>query len=422
MAKHEHGKSPFTALFKRPMVVRLFHGVTPSSGSVLAEFVRQLVAANFCSKTAHAHARGALHVTVWAEQNGIRLRSLSAGAAQAFVKHAVRCRCHCVVAGTPSGLTKDRRRAALAALHVFRGFLQTGRIGPWEGDPPELSPLVRDFQTWLVGHRGVTPATARQYGRWAGVAIASLGEDPSEYTPLTIRRFVTACWRTQTPVSIEVIIRVLRHFIAFLSARSLCDVDLEGALPRLRISRPTPPPFVLTKKDFERTLKVVEGRLRDRAMLLLMFRLGLRGSDVVGLRLDDVNWQDGTILVSGKNRREEVLPLPQDVGDALLAYIRDERPRTGSEHVFLRERAPNAPIGRTGVIVMRRSAMERAGIRLPDTRAHITRHSVASDILRTSVPLSALQHLLRHRTISTTGTYCHVGQAVLRSVCQRWPT
>src|SRR5690606_32376724 len=156
-------------------------------------------------------------------------------------------------------------------------------------------------------------------------------------TPSMIRRFVTASWREQTPTSIEVIVRVLRHFIAFLSTRELCDVDLAGALPTLRINRPAPPPFVLTTKDFKRTLRTTNGRLRDRAMLLLMFRLGLRGSDVAGLRLDDVNWQDGTILVSGKNRREELLPLPQDVGDTLLAYLRDERPRTECAHVFLRE-------------------------------------------------------------------------------------
>ncbi len=411
--------TPFEALYKRPFVIRQFHNVTPSSAAVLAEFARQLLAANFCGTTARAHLRGALHVAVWAKKNGITLRSLNADDARAFVEHAVRCRC--IEAGSTARWLKRRRRKVLAALHVLRGFLHTGGVGPWEGDRPALPPLVSDFQTWLVAHRGVTPATARQYGRWAGVAISSLGENPSEYTPLMIRRFVTASWRIQTPASIEVIVRVLRHFIAFLSTRGLCDVDLEGAVPRLRISRRAPPPFVLTRKDFERTLKAAESRLRDRAMLLLMFRLGLRGSDVAGLRVDDVNWQDSTILVSGKNRREELLPLPQDVGDALLAYLRDERPRTDSAHVFLRERAPHAPIGRTGIIVMRRGAMERARIRLPDTRAHITRHSVATDILRTSVPLSALQHLLRHRLISTTGTYCHVGQAVLRSVCQRWP-
>lgn len=417
----EHEGSPFATMYKRPTERGLFHRVTPSSAEVLAEFARQLWRANFCETMARRHLRAALHVVVWAERNGIALRTLSADEAKAFVEHATRCRCRCVIAGSSAGWPKRRRRRARAALRVFRGFLHTGAVGTWPGDPPVLSPLVSDFQAWLVAHRGVTPGTARQYGRWAGVAISSVGEDPSTYTPRMIRRFVTACWRSQTPASIEAIVRVLRHFIAFLSTRGLCDVDLEGALPRLRINRPAPPPFVLTTKDFKRTLKTADGRLRDRAMLLLMFRLGLRGSDIAGLRLDDVNWQNGTILVSGKNRREELLPLPQDVGDTLLAYLRDERPRTESAHVFLRERAPHTPVGRSAIIQMRRGAMERAGVRLPDTRAHLTRHSVATDVLRTSVPLSALQHLLRHRLISTTGTYCHVGQAVLRSVCQRWP-
>jgi len=417
----EPGRSPFAAMYKRRFEIELFHGMTPSSVEVLAEFGRQLANADFCMTMARRHLRAALHVAVWAEESGIALRTLSTGEAKAFVEHATRCRCRCVIAGSSAGWPKRRRRRALAALRVFRAFLHTGTVGPWVGDPPVLPPLVSDFQTWLVAHRGVTAGTARQYGRWAHVAVASLGELPSKYTPTMIRRFVTACWRAQTPASIEAIVRVLRHFIAFLSTRGLCDVDLEGALPRLRINRPAPPPFVLTTKDFKRTIRVVDGRLRDRAALLLMFRLGLRGSDVAGLRLDDLNWDQGTILVSGKNRREEVLPLPQDVGDALLAYLQEERPRTESAHVFLRERAPHTPVGRSAIIQMRRCAMKRAGVRLPDTRAHLTRHSVATDVLRTTVPLSALQHLLRHRLISTTGTYCHVDQAVLRSVCQRWP-
>lgn len=417
----EHGGSPFAALFKRPMVIRLFHGVAPSSVEVLAEFARQLLRVNFCSTMARRHLRGALHVAVWAEEKGIALRTLTAREAKAFVEHATRCRCTCVIAGSSVGWPKRRRRRALTGLRVFRAFLHTGTVGPWEGDPPVLPPLVSDFQTWLAAHRGLTASTVREYGRWAGVALACLGDDPSMYTPLMIRRFMTACWRKQSPWNIDTLARVLRHFIAFLSVRGLCDLDLEGAVPRIRINRSAPPPFVLTSKDFKRTLRVVRDSLRDRAMLLLMFRLGLRGSDVAGLRLDDVRWRDSTVLVSGKNKREELLPLPQDVGDALLAYLRDERPQSDSARAFLRKRAPHTPIDPSAVIMMRITAMKKAGIQLPESRAHIIRHSVATDILRTKVPLSALQQLLRHRRISTTGTYCHVDQAVLRSVCQRWP-
>lgn len=417
----ERDGSLFATMYKRPTERGLFHGVTPSSAEVLAEFARQLLKANFCETMARRHLRAALHVAVWGEQNGIALRTLSADEAKAFVEHATRCRCRCVIAGSSAGWPKRRRRRALTSLRVFRAFLHTGTVGPWEGDPPVLPPLVREFRAWLAAHRGLTISTIRDYGRWAGVALSSLGNDPSMYTPRMIRRFMTACWREQAPWAIDRLARVLRHFIAFLSTRGLCDVDLEGAVPRIRINRAAPPPFVLTSKDFRRTLRSVKDSLRDHAMLLLMFRLGLRGSDVSGLRLDDVRWRDGTVLVSGKNRREELLPLPQDVGDALLAYLRDERPRSYSAHVFLRKRAPHTPIDRSAVIVMRIAAMKKAGVQLPESHAHIIRHSVATDILRTKVPLSALQHLLRHQRISTTGTYCHVDQAVLRSICQRWP-
>lgn len=412
--------SPIATLYKRSFVVRQFHSVPPASAALLTGLARQLLAAGFCQTTARAHLRGALHVAVWAKRNGIVLRSLSAADADVFVEHAVRCRC--IEAGSSARWAKRRRRKVRAGLRVLRGFLHTGAVGPWGGDPaPARAPLIRDFEAWLTAHRGLTVGTVRHYAQLAAFATASIGMKPAAYTPLMIRRFVMSCWKGKSPSSLEVVVRVLRHFIAFLSARGLCDVDLEGALPRIRSSRPAPPPFVLTRRDLDRTLDAGGSRQRDRALLLLMFRLGLRTSDLAGLRLGDVNWRNGTILVSGKNRREERLPLPQDVGDALLAYLRKERPRRDCPFVFLRTRAPHAPIGRTGIAVMRRAAMERAGIKLPQTRTHLTRHSVASDILRTAVPLAALQRLLRHRRISTTGTYCHVDQAVLRSVCQPWP-
>src|SRR5688572_6716781 len=109
----ERGESPFAPLYKRPFVIRQFHTITPSSVTVLVEFARQLLAANFCRTTARAHLRGALHVAVWAKNNGIALSSLSADDAAAFVKHAVRCRC--VEAGSTARWPKRRRRKVLAA-------------------------------------------------------------------------------------------------------------------------------------------------------------------------------------------------------------------------------------------------------------------------------------------------------------------
>ena len=416
----ERSESPISALYKPSTVITQLHRLPPRTVAVLAEFARQLQVAKYCEAVARAHLMGALHVAIWAHENRVSLRRLSADDAKAFIDHAVRCRC--VKAGGKARWPTSRRHKVLQRLRIFRAFLETGVVGgAWPGDPVKLPPIVRGFETWLVAHRGLSATTVSEYVRHASIVASSVGTRPADYTPLTIHRFVRRSWRTGTPSSIPIVARVLRHFIRFLVARGLCRVDLEGAVPRMRTVRPAPPPFVLTKKDFERTLQAVKGNPRDRAILLLLFRLGLRTSDVARLRADDIHWRDGTILVSGKNKREELLPLPQDVGDAVLAYLRSSRPRVDSVYMFLRTRAPHAPIGRTGVAVMRRTAMQRARIKLPTTRAHLTRHSVATDVLRTSVPLHALQRLLRHRRVSTTGSYCHVGQALLRSVCRRWP-
>jgi integrase/recombinase XerD len=152
-------------------------------------------------------------------------------------------------------------------------------------------------------------------------------------------------------------------------------------------------------------------------------RLGLRASDIVQLRLDDLDWREGMIRVSGKGRRQTVLPMTQEVGDALAAYIKDHRPQADTDAVFVRSSAPyRAFTDSTAISILVARAMRRTGINCPKRgAAHILRHSVASSMLRQGVSLQEIAGVLRHRSVATTKIYAKVDVITLRQVAQPWP-
>jgi integrase len=159
---------------------------------------------------------------------------------------------------------------------------------------------------------------------------------------------------------------------------------------------------------------------RDHAILLLLARLGLRSGEIVALELDDIDWRAGEIVVRGKRRRRDRLPLPVDVGEALAGYLRRGRPRSNSRRVFLRCFAPLTALSSSGAIrgVLRR-ACQRAGHDY--VCPHRLRHSVATDMLRLGVPLADIGQVLRHRSTVTTAVYAKADPEQVRAVARRWP-
>jgi integrase len=159
--------------------------------------------------------------------------------------------------------------------------------------------------------------------------------------------------------------------------------------------------------------------IRDRAILLLLARLGLRAGDILAMRFDDIDWAKGTLRVCGKSRREVCLPLPQDAGDALLDYLNRARPKVGYDRIFLRAFAPYRPVRAISTVV--RLGLERAGITdAPSHGARLLRHSAATGMLRAGATLDAIGVVLRHRSTDTTMHYAKVDIAMLRPIAQPW--
>ena len=219
----------------------------------------------------------------------------------------------------------------------------------------------------------------------------------------------------------------LRMFLRFLIAEGRCASELHEAIPVLVHRRLSSLPRYLSADDVERVIASCDrdsavGQ-RDRAILLLLARLGLRAGDIVQLRLRDIDWKAAWIHVSGKGRRETRLPLTHELGDALVAYLTRSRPQTDTDTVFVRSRAPfRAFRSHCAVSVIVDRAFARAGVTRPSRgAAHLLRHSVATSMLRHGASLQDVAALLRHQSVTTTEIYAKVDVTALRTIAQPWP-
>jgi integrase len=224
------------------------------------------------------------------------------------------------------------------------------------------------------------------------------------------------------------VLAAVRMFLRYLAVEGQCRPGLEHALTPLAHWSQQSLPRGLRPEEIRRVLALCPSTprgLRDRAELLLLTRLGLRAGDVTTLRFSDLCFETAAIRVSGKGGRAVRLPLPQDIGDALLEYLRAGRPPVHSEFVFLRSMAPFDPLAMrpAGKAVghIARAALKRADVHPPTRGAHVFRHTAACQMLRQGVGLEGIAEVLRHRSVETTGLYAKVDLALLERVAQPWP-
>ena len=220
--------------------------------------------------------------------------------------------------------------------------------------------------------------------------------------------------------TVEKLTTSLRAFLRYLAVKGRCRAGLADVVPGYAHWRLADLPRYLAAEQVNRLIAACDGevveRRRDRAILLLLARLGLRAGDVAQLRLDDIEWETGSLRVSGKSRYEVRLPLPQDVGDAIAAYLACRPSTCPSDHVFLRNIAPFRPFRKgDGISSVVKRLMQRAAIVAPVKGAHVLRHTAATEMLRHGVPLEKIGLVLRHRGIEHDGPLrqgrCHAPEA-----------
>src|SRR6516225_3417840 len=299
--------------------------------------------------------------------------------------------------------------------------------------PPSAKPTIHDpallsaFCQWMRQQRGTCDVTLYTYSVYIRELLRRLGEQPNRFDARLLRAFILEKSRSCGWPTAKNCAKVLRVFLRFLIAKGQCAVGLDDAIPTLAHWRLASLPRYLAPEDVERLIASCDRASpvdrRDRAILLLLARLGLRAGDIVHLRLSDIDWKNASIQVCGKGRRHARLPLTQEVGQAIVAYLKKGRPRTNADTLFVSARAPIRPFTSycaVSSIVDRH--LRRAGVVRPSRgAAHLLRHSLATSMLRQGVPLEDIAAILRHRSMETTQIYAKVDIPSLRQIAQPWP-
>ncbi len=317
-------------------------------------------------------------------------------------------------------------RSVIAARVCLRFLHERGVVlRPTRPTPLERWPLLREYCAWMAQHGGLTASSIDVYRRVIVDLIGVLGENPVAYTAETLRAFLHRRAQPHGMATAKSTVCAMRSFLRYLAATGRCAADMQHGIPSFACWRLASAPRFLVQEDVERVIaacsEVDTMGIRDRAVVLLLARLGLRAGDVAGLKLGDIEWHRGRIGVSGKNRRKDWLPLPQEVGDAVLVYLERVRPSLAFTEVFLTVPPPVRPLTRAAVTGIVRGALRRAGVVAPINGAHVLRHSAATTMLRNGVSLSGVGTVLRHRSTSTTAHYAKVDFGLLSEIAQPWP-
>lgn len=391
------------------------------SGPHMDGFAESLHRAGYRNTSARDYLRVAAHLGQFLLHRRIEIADLETSTREAFLDHFPRCQC----AFFQARIVDHDTRCGTKRFHEF--LFQSKICRPISEAEVEVWPeLVESFRNWYRQHRGVSERTLVQYLHGASALVEKLGADPSQWDAQQVRSIVLDCAQQKGTSSAQKSVTATRAFLRFVVFRGQCRAGLEQAIPPVAHWRLATLPPCLTADELNRVIVACDGdspsRRRDRAVVLLLARLGLRAGDVAALRFTDIEWPNGTMRVLGKGRREVRLPLPQDVGDAILRYLECSPRLDHTDRIFVRNIAPFRPgVTSAGISAIVKRALKRAGIAAPSKGAHLLRHTAATEMLRHDVPLDKIGLVLRHRSLHMTASYAKVDVALLKQVSQPWP-
>lgn len=354
----------------------------------------------------------------WLEREGLGVAELSAATIERYL-----------AARAAAGRANHRTPRALApALTYLRS---TGAALPVDPPPVPASPLdeiLGRYQRYLEIERGLAPGSISAYLHSVRPFLATRARgdrlDLDGLGPAEISAYVLAECPRHSSGHAKLIVTALRSVLGFMHLEGLIAKPLADCVPAVAARRLAGLPRALQPAAVRRMLATCDRRTslgrRDFAILTTLARLGLRKGELAALTLADVDWRAGEIVVRGKGNRAERLPLPADVGEAIVAYLQRGRPATAAAGaLFTRHKAPHTAIspGAVGHVVL--TAAHRAG--LGRINAHRLRHSAASQMLSAGGSLEEIGQVLRHRSTLTTAIYAKLDREALREIARPWP-
>ncbi|MBS0343910.1 MAG: tyrosine-type recombinase/integrase [Proteobacteria bacterium] len=384
-------------------------------------FMAHLLDQGYAASSVHLETRLVSDFSRWLMVEGVALREITPAHADRFLRHRARYR-------------RPRRGDRVALTRLLTLLRERGEIAaPMPTATADATPaehLAREFAAYLRQERALAATTIAAYVPFAQWFLSErFGGERVNLRDLCATDVIGFVRRQAVHLHMKrakTMTTALRSFLQYARYRGDVTADLSAAVPTVASWSRTAIPRAIAPEHVQRVPACCDvhsavGR-RDRAILLLLARLGVRACEICALTLQDIDWQSGHLRVRGKGGRECQLPLPADVGEAIAAYLQQGRPRTSSRCLFLRVHAPICglkPPQSIGYIVKR--ALERAGIDSPRKGAHQFRHALATQMLGQGASLAEIGRLLRHRSPQTTSIYAKVDLLALRALALPWP-
>ncbi|MGF6472723.1 tyrosine-type recombinase/integrase [Paraburkholderia sp. CNPSo 3155] len=389
----------------------------------LVAFVEWLVEQQYAESYAFLVARQALAFGRWCNDRRLSLCALNDSDIARYQRLRSRHRSRCL----------ETRRRELRALQLLINYLRSrGVCHASQALAAAADNVIEEFALCLRRDQGLAEVTVENYARWVRrFLVWRFGRGDiclSDVRAADAAAFIQSEAKRMRPAALKNIANALRSFFRYSQSRGEVSAGLAASVPTVATWASTPPiPRAISAEHAQRAIDSCNRRsavgLRDRAVLLLLARLGLRACEIVRLTLDDIDWDRAQLRVRGKGGRESLLPLAADVGEAIAAYLQHGRPSCPDRHLFLRSVAPIRGLmeGSDGIGTIVRHAILRARVDAPHRGSHQFRHALAVRMLQLGASLPEIGRVLRHRSVQSTSIYAKVDVNTLRTLAMAWP-
>ena len=377
-------------------------------------FARWLADAGFSQSRIEKRLCQLGHLSGWLEIEGLRPDELTAEHQQRFIE--------------ARRTARHRTWLSPRSLRVPLAYLQEAGVMPAASVAPEgpVEQLLADYRRYLAGERGLAAHTIYHHELVARLFLGDReklgGLELERLVAQDVNAFLAAECPKRSVSGARDLVKGLRGLLRYLHVTGVITTPLQWSVPAVAYHRDRSLPLGLSPEAVARLLGSCDRRRavgrRDYAVLLLLSRVGLRAGEVAAIQLDDIDWRRGEFQVHGKGARLDRLPLPVDLGRAIVSYLR-RRPPSASRAVFLLARAPYCPLSGQAVSGIVHRACIRAD--LPVVHAHRLRHTAATEMLRAGGSLPEVAQVLRHRQLATTNIYAKVDHRSLRALARPWP-
>ena len=396
-------------------------------GPYLTEYAAMLSREGYANETIRQYLRTADQFGVWLLEQSLPLCDLSAATIDQY-RQWLRLQL------SPSWRQGGFPHYKARGLQKLTEFLKQQGILRSDVELKQATGInkwLEDFDRHLNQVAGYTSATRYNYTHFARRLLNHLcGTGEPDWSAFQRERITDYMCQEADRVQASSCIQhvtAIRAFLRFLAMRGVIPVGLEGAVPSVPTWRYSSLPRHISPDEVERAINACDLAtplgVRDRAIIILLARLGLRAGEVLRLRLDDINWSEGYLAIRpGKNHSERRLPMSQEVGDALVKYLKGARPAGTEREIFLCSRPPFRPLRCTHLITrMVGKALRRVGVELPRSGAHILRHTLATGMARQGTAFKEIADVLGHRSLASTFIYAKLDLESLAKVATPWP-